>query len=350
MPAYISEYSYFGFSDTEFIEVAVPVGTDTSGYSVVNYQSDGTAIETWGLGTVQSTTAGYDVYVIDSATPGFNTMDGSGEIWADDAIALVDDSGTVIHFLSHEGFTVTAVDGPAAGMTSTNTGAVVNMGDSMETQDRGASYQPQTSPNKGTIACYGPGTLIDTPIGPRPVEQLKIGDMVMTCSGPKPIVWVWAGDQPLEASREDQKPVEIKPGALGPGRPRQTLVVSCQHRILVGGRGALGGVVIDEVLVPAKALTKLVGIRFMKGKRRMRWHHFALHDHSLVRANGAWSESLLLGRMVMSGMDPPDRMMLFRHFTPPRGTYEFNGPAARPCLSAGETRKMLASAQRPCTA
>ena len=344
MPAYISEYSYFGFADTEFIEVAFPQGTDASGYSIVLYQSDGTMVESYSLGTVQSTTDGHDVYVVDNNTPGFNTMDGSGEIWADDAIALVDGSGNVVQFLSHEGFVVTATNGPAAGMTSTNTGSVNNMGDSMETEDRGASYQAQSSPNKGTISCYAPGTLIDTADGPRTVEELVQGDRVITDQGPRPIVWVWAGEQALDCARDDQKPIQIKPGALGPNTPDRNLIVSGQHRLLLGGRGALSGRFNTETLVPAKAMTQLVGIRVMKGKRHIQWHHFALQHHALVRANGAWSESLLLGRMVIAGLDPHDRQLLLRHFRPKRGAYPLNGPPARVLLSVRDARDHLGSA------
>ncbi len=344
MPSYISEYSYFGFADTEFVEVAVPEGTDVSGYSIVLYQGNGTIVESWDLGSVQSTTAGHDVYVVDSNTAGFNATNGSGEIWADDAIAFVDNNGNVIQFLSHEGFEITAVQGPASGMTSTNAGTVNSMGDSLTTDDQGSTYESRSPTTKGTIACFAPGVMIDTDKGPCLVEDLRCGDVVITLNGPKPVVWVWSGDQPLEDARDDQKPVLIKAGALGCGRPTRDLVVSCQHRMLLGGRGALSASFDEETLAPAKALTNLAGVRFMKGKRKMMWHHFALERHGVVRANGAWSESLLLGQMVLSRLPFEDRSEVFTRFTPSRGSRVWNGPPARTCLTPRETREKVQAA------
>ena len=342
MPGYISEYSYYGLADTEFIEIAVPAGTDVSGYSVYLYDSSGSIVESYSLGTVQNTIAGKDIYVIDNGTPGFNTMGGSGEIWADDGLALVDDSGTVLQFLSHEGYTVTATEGPADGMTSTEVGTVVNMGDSLETNDGGATYTPITATNKGTIACFAPGTLIDTPQGLRRVETLQEGDLVHTLdAGQCCIRWVWSGEEALEEVPNRQKPVQIKAGALGPEQPNRDLILSGQHRVLLGGKGAFGDAITDERIVPAKALTKRAGIRFMKGKHRMTWHHFACAGHQIVRANGAWCESLLLGPVVLSGLDAGQRAALARRFPGVAPGKALNGPAARTCLSVRETEGLL---------
>lgn len=344
MPGYISEYSYFGNATTEFIEVAVPSGTDVSGYSIVLYQSDGTVVESYSLGNVQSTTAGQDVYLIDSNTPGFSETNDPGEIWADDAIALVDDTGTVLQFLSHEGFTVTAVEGPANGLTSTNAGTTPTRGDSLETRDQGASYQQQSATSPGTIACFGPGTLIDTPLGPQRVETLTEGALVSTDEGPSPVIWSWRGEEPLMARRTDQRPVLIRAGALANGLPARNLVVSGQHRMLLGGRGSLRPVSDRELLVPAKALTRLRGIRHMQGKSRITWHHFALRRHALVRAEGCWTESLLLGPVVLEGLGPCARRALGRYFPGGARGGALNGPAARPCLSVAAARALLDAA------
>ena len=119
--------------------------------------------------------------------------------------------------------------------------------------------------------CYAPGTLIDTPEGPRAVETLQPGDLVNTLDhGAQPIRWTRSGEHPLENLEVEDKPVLIGAGALGNGRPAQDLIVSPQHRIFVGGRGQLGGWFKTENFVPAKSLTVLQGIRHMKGKQH---HH-----------------------------------------------------------------------------
>lgn len=77
--------------------------------------------------------------------------------------------------------------------------------------------------------------MIDTPDGPRAVETLCVGDLVNTVDhGPQAIRWVRSGDHPLGGATVEDKPVLIKAGALGAGRPAQDLILSPQHRILVG--------------------------------------------------------------------------------------------------------------------
>ncbi|MEQ6248103.1 Hint domain-containing protein [Sulfitobacter sp. HNIBRBA3233] len=192
--------------------------------------------------------------------------------------------------------------------------------------------------------CYAPGTLIETPEGPRAVETLRPGDRVMTLDhGPQAVRWTRSGDHPLENADEDAAPVQIKAGALGPNMPAANLILSPQHRLLVGGGGPLGEVFSTEVFVPAKSLTALPGIRRMKGKARITWIHFACQRHEIVMANGCPSESLLLGPMVMNGLSDAERQAvteLFGPALPANGA--LNGPPARECLTVGAVRRRLA--------
>ncbi|MCO4847173.1 MAG: Hint domain-containing protein [Yoonia sp.] len=337
MAGYISEISYAGAIDTDFIEVAVTEGTDVSGYSLVVYSDNGALKETYSLGTASSTISGSDVYVIDDSTAGF------ADLSEKRMIALVDDTGTVLQLISFDGRTGTAAEGPAAGTTSTMVGTSTT-GESLQSDDGGASYYTQTTENSGTIPCYAPGTLINTPDGPRAVETLAPGDLVLTVDhGPQPIRWVRSGTHPLEQAEVADKPVLIKAGALGAGRPARDLIVSPQHRILVGGDGQLMGYFNAEALVPAKALTVLPGIRHMNGKSEITWIHFACDRHEVVTANGCTSESLLLGPMVVQGLTAKENAHLAALFgtNHPSGT-ALNGPAARACLTVGDVRRKRA--------
>ena len=309
VPGYISEVSYAGSNTTDFIEIRLPAGTDTSGYTVVEYGGNGTVDGTYSLGSITSTTPG-DVYVVDSATAGFNGLNNNH------GIALVDNTGTVVQYISFNGFTVTAKEGPANGLTSTNVGTSSN-GESLETSDQGGTYSAQTAPNKGTVPCYAPGTMIDTPDGPRAVESLLPGDLVSTADhGPQPIRWVRRGNHPLDEAEVEDKPVLIQAGALGAGRPAQDLIVSPQHRIVVGGGGQLMAYFDTVAFAPAKALTGLPGIRHMKGKTKITYVHFACDRHEVVTANGCQSESLLLGPQVLQGLTPAERRTATRIFKP----------------------------------
>ncbi|MEM9583664.1 MAG: Hint domain-containing protein [Pseudomonadota bacterium] len=309
MSGYISEYKYYGTSDQEFVEVAIPAGTDVSGYSLAFYMSNGQQYASYGLGNYQATMNGHDVYVLDDSVPGFSTSDEMGNFYPDDAIALIDDSGNVVQFISWEGNTVTATDGPASGETSADTGSISSVGQSMQSDNGGSTYYAQSSSNAGAIpACYATGTLLQTPNGTRRIERLRPGDEVLSADGTKHLIkWVWKGTQPLGLVPRHEKPVLIKKGALGPALPAQDLIVSGQHRMVAGAPDILDHAFSTPCFVPAKALTALPGVRYMTGKRSITWHHILCDDHVVIAANGALSETLLLGPEILQSLSVQQR-------------------------------------------
>ena len=156
-----------------------------------------------------------------------------------------------------------------------------------------------TNENTGVV-CFTPGTQIDTPTGPCLIEDLKIGDMVITRdNGPRRVSWI--GTKSLTpddlAENPKLKPILIQAGQFG---LEQDLVVSPQHGILVKRAGDIN----DEVLVRAKHLTKVTGgrARRMHGRKRVTYIHVLFEDHQIIRANGCWSESLYLGPMAVASM------------------------------------------------
>ena len=113
---FINEFSYdpVGTDSGEFIEVAGAAGTNLSGWSLVLYNGNGgAAYGTLALGgTLGDTANGF----------GFASVTAAGlQNGSPDGIALVDNFGRVIQFISYEG-AMTATSGPAAGMTSTDIG------------------------------------------------------------------------------------------------------------------------------------------------------------------------------------------------------------------------------------
>ncbi len=338
MSAYISEIQFFGDTSREFVEVAVDQGTDVSGYRLHFYMADGTVWRVHDLGGYTATMDGKDVYVLDDSTPGFASSDESGNFYADDALALVDDEGEVIQFISWYGFTVTATDGPAAGMTSENIGSP-NNDDSMQSNDEGATYFSQSNQNSGTIpACYGAGTLIATPSGTKRVEDLRIGDEILSaCGAPIAVKWLWSEVQIFKSERLSQMPVLIRKGAFGGQRPSRDLIVSGQHRIAVGVSGQLEDHFAKPGFAPAKALVGLAGITFLTEAESIEWFHIVCDEHSLIWANDILSETMLLAPWVIGHLGAKIRRHLVR---------DFGGPvvaqsAALPCLPVGQIKRRL---------
>lgn len=133
-------YDNSGADTGEAIEIAAPAGTDLSGWSLVLYNgSNGQNYATISLsGSVPDQDNGY----------GTLSFSYSGiQNGAPDGVALVDNSGNVVQFLSYEG-TFTATNGPANGMTSTDIGvsesSATPAGYSLQLTGTGSTYNDFT--------------------------------------------------------------------------------------------------------------------------------------------------------------------------------------------------------------
>jgi predicted extracellular nuclease len=115
-------YDNAGTDVGEAIEVAGAAGTSLDGWSLVLYNgSNGAVYNTTALsGVILDQQGGFGTTFVSYPTNGI--QNGSP-----DGIALVDDSNNVVQFLSYEG-TMTAVGGPADGMTSTDIGVAEDSG------------------------------------------------------------------------------------------------------------------------------------------------------------------------------------------------------------------------------
>ena len=152
----------------------------------------------------------------------------------------------------------------------------------------GTDFQDITITING-VPCFVRGTHIDTPDGPRAIEDLRVGDMVLTLdAGPQPIRWI---GRRRAAGRGADAPVRFETGAAG---NRRVLMVSPQHRMLVRGHLCELYMGVPEALVPA--------LHLVDGKQvtqvpcdAVEYFHFVLDSHQIVFAEGAASESFFLG-------------------------------------------------------
>ncbi|MDA7426977.1 Hint domain-containing protein [Primorskyibacter aestuariivivens] len=334
---YISEIVYGGDVTADMIEIGAEQELDLSGWSVVVYGNDSTILSTHDLGQPVGVYAGHAAYVIDQTNPGFS------DLLSNQAVALVDETGTLVQFVSFGSNQVTSTEGAATGATSEPIGSATNPNSSLRTTDGGATYQTNSAPDPGVVPCFAPGTRIATPDGPRPVEDLRGGDPVCTLDGQvQPIRWIRRSEVDLDAGGPRSGiPVLIRAGSLGDGLPERDLVLSPNHRVLLGGLGQFDGLLSGPALAPAKALTVLPGIRLMRGRKRPIWYHFACERHVLVRAEGMAVESLPLTPMVVEGLSELERRRLTRAFSSAPGDTALNGPSALPCLTRKQAETLL---------
>jgi len=133
-------YDNSGTDAGERVEIAGAAGTDLSGWALVLYNgTNGASYRTVTLsGVIGNQDDGYGT--LSFAVAGIQNG-------APDAIALVNASGEVVQFLSYEGV-LTATNGPAAGMTSTDIGVEETSGSpsgfSLQLTGTGAAYEDFT--------------------------------------------------------------------------------------------------------------------------------------------------------------------------------------------------------------
>src|SRR5258708_702682 len=139
--------------------------------------------------------------------------------------------------------------------------------------------------NEDSVACYCTGTLILGGHGEMRVEDLKIGDEVMTISGAvRPIKWIgrrsYSGR--FIMGRKDILPVCFKAGALADNVPRRDLWISPHHAMFVEG-----------VLVEARHLVNGVSVVQADHVGKVEYFHIELDSHDVIVAEGALSESFI---------------------------------------------------------
>jgi hypothetical protein len=142
----------------------------------------------------------------------------------------------------------------------------------------------QINTNPYTV-CFCAGTLIATPRGEIPVEQLAIGDMVTTAQGtPRHVRWI--GRQTVHAVFANpvrDYPIQIRAGALADGMPRRDLFVSPDHALL-----------LDGVLVHAGALVNGTSIcRVARPAETFVYYHVELEHHALLLAENTPAETFI---------------------------------------------------------
>jgi hypothetical protein len=192
--------------------------------------------------------------------------------------------------------------------------------------------------------CFVSGTRIQTSRGQLKVEELRVGDLVLTLdSGYQPIRWI--GSRKLDAIdlrfNAKFRPIRIRAGALGDGLPKEDLLVSPQHRIMVRSRIARNMFGCSEVLVPAKQLLLIDGIDVAEDVTETGYWHFLFDKHEIVWANGAPSESLHTGREALKSVSLAARAEIFSIFPHLRQrSPDDRACGARPLISGRQARKL----------
>ncbi len=178
-------YDNSGADTGEFVEVAGPAGIDLSGWTVALYNgSDGAVYDTIVVsGTIPDEGSGFGAVSASSD-------EGSIQNGGPDGLALVDPSSEVVQFWSYEGV-MTATDGPADGLVSTDLGvseqSTTPIGSSLQLTGIGvvANDFAWTGPVAGSPGLLNDGQTVG---GEQPGDVTLISDIQGAVPAPDPDV------------------------------------------------------------------------------------------------------------------------------------------------------------------
>lgn len=166
------------------------------------------------------------------------------------------------------------------------------------------------------IPCFTPGTKIATPKGERRVEELQVGDRVITRDNGIQVIR-WVGKRDMSAAEFEKavhlKPVLIRQGALGNDLPERDMMVSPNHRVLVANDKTALYFEEREVLVAAKHLTGMEGVDVVDVSSTT-YVHIMFDQHEVILSDGAWTESFQPGDMSLAGIGDAQRQEILELF------------------------------------
>lgn len=147
------------------------------------------------------------------------------------------------------------------------------------------------------LACFTPGIMIETAIGPLAIETLTVGDMIKTKdNGFQPIRWI--GKTTVKGSGRFA-PVKITKNTL---RNQTDIWVSQQHRFLIKDWRAQLLFGMDEVLITAKSMINDHSI-MIDPTDEVTYIHLMFDAHQIIFAAGIETESFHPGQTILDSME-----------------------------------------------
>ncbi|MFT8723327.1 MAG: Hint domain-containing protein [Acetobacter malorum] len=145
--------------------------------------------------------------------------------------------------------------------------------------------------NAVDVVCFLAGSMIRTVDGDVAVENIQIGDEVVTfdwktgAENVRPVVWAGTARATVHANLQDDEagyPVRILKDAVADGVPYQDLLVTSEHCLFFDGK-----------FVPVRMLVNGSSIFYDKSITAYDYYHIETAEHSVVAANGMLTESYL---------------------------------------------------------
>ncbi len=184
------------------------------------------------------------------------------------------------------------------------------------------------------VVCFARGTRIRTMNGETPIEELRVGDLVVTAdSGLQPLRWI--GHRQV-AAHSQLAPIRFEAGAIGNMRP---LALSPKHRVLLSGWKA--ELLFGELEVLATAAHLVNGTSIVQAKQDViEYFHIMFDAHQVVFAEGAPCESLFASDLSIGAVGSGAQGEIEAILGGAQQDYQMFGETARLCLKRHEAGLM----------
>ncbi|MBV1869015.1 MAG: Hint domain-containing protein [Marinosulfonomonas sp.] len=179
------------------------------------------------------------------------------------------------------------------------------------------------------------GANVRTPCGPRRIEMVRPGDLIVTRDeGLQPVRMIWKREVSLAdiAVNPALAPVRFKPRAVGPMMPQKDVCVAADHRILVPGYRLLGEEKTSCCLLSALEFAEASDAAYVDRSAEVVTYFTLIFDtHQVFSADGLFSESFLPTAKNLAALDETLRDNVVRCFPQlkrqpdayPAGKYKF---------------------------
>ncbi|WP_193222004.1 Hint domain-containing protein [Amylibacter sp. SFDW26] len=224
-------------------------------------------------------------------------------------------------------------------------GFPVNFGEDLEVEvvsrfDEGSSVLTSGVVIIPFVPCFVKGSKILTARGLTNVEELEVGDHILTRdNGLQEIRWIGSSNIPSSRLAENIKlrPIKIAKDAFGTNMPEQDLFISRQHRVFLQSWHAELMFNSSDILIPAHVLVNDTTITVDHSGNSVTYYHIAFDQHEIIFSNGLPTESFHPCAATVADMKPEAReelLELFPQMVEEKAAY----PAAYPSLKSYEAR------------